>query len=125
MKTPQAPRISPFDAIKQLDEAGNEYWSARDLGKLLTYKSWQKFEQVIADAIQACERSQQMPADHFIRSDKVIRRAAAGVATRSPTTTSRATPATSSFRTPTLQRRSSPSVRPTLPSRPAARSSAS
>jgi len=72
MKTPQAPRVSPFDAIKQLDEAGNEYWSARDLGKLLTYKSWQKFEQVIADAIQACERSQQMPADHFIRSDKVM-----------------------------------------------------
>ena|SRR5258707_9657095 len=45
----------------------------RDLAKLLTYKSWQKSEQVIADAIHACERSQQMPADHSIRSDKVMR----------------------------------------------------
>src|SRR5262249_43772861 len=72
MKTPPTPRISPFDAIGQTDKTGNEYWSARDLAKLLTYKSWQKFDMVIADAIQACEHSQHSNADHFIRLDIVM-----------------------------------------------------
>ncbi len=30
---------SPFDAIRKVDEQGREYWSARDLGKLLGYKT--------------------------------------------------------------------------------------
>jgi hypothetical protein len=28
---------SPFDAIRKVDEQGNEYWSARELSKLLSF----------------------------------------------------------------------------------------
>jgi hypothetical protein len=28
---------SPFDAIRKVDENGNEYWSARDMACLLEY----------------------------------------------------------------------------------------
>jgi DNA-damage-inducible protein D len=72
MTTPPMPRISPFDAIKQVDEAGNEYWSARDLGRLLTYKRWDRFEQVITKAQEACERSGNPLEHHFSKMGKVI-----------------------------------------------------
>ncbi len=38
---------SPFDAIRQYDKHGHEYWSARDLQGLLGYAKWQKFEDTI------------------------------------------------------------------------------
>ena len=36
-------RTSPFDAIRHVDEQGNEYWSARELYKLLGYSRWKNF----------------------------------------------------------------------------------
>jgi DNA-damage-inducible protein D len=39
--------VSPFDAIKQTDKDGREYWSARDLQDLYGYEKWQNFESVI------------------------------------------------------------------------------
>ncbi len=72
MTTPPAPRISPFDAIRQVDEAGSEYWSARDLGKLLTYEHWQDVDAVIKRAMEACERSSNPVPDHFRRAPKVM-----------------------------------------------------
>jgi DNA-damage-inducible protein D len=56
---------SPFDAIRQYDQMGNEYWSARDLCKLLGYSTWQKFQSVIEQAKIACENSGQATSDHF------------------------------------------------------------
>jgi DNA-damage-inducible protein D len=41
--------VSQFEAIKHTDEQG-EYWSARELGKLLGYTSWQNFDAVIDEA---------------------------------------------------------------------------
>jgi len=37
------PHISPFDAIRHADEYGNEYWSARELYKILGYTEWRNF----------------------------------------------------------------------------------
>ena len=34
---PDTPHVSPFDTIRRTDEQGNEYWSARDLAKILGY----------------------------------------------------------------------------------------
>lgn len=34
---------SPFDAIRQFDEQGNEFWSARDLMPLMGYARWEDF----------------------------------------------------------------------------------
>ena len=30
-------RLPIFEQIKQIDENGNEYWTARELGKILEY----------------------------------------------------------------------------------------
>ena len=50
----QNPTVSAFEAIKQIDEAGNEFWSARELAKLLGYERWQNFERVIEEAKEVC-----------------------------------------------------------------------
>jgi len=45
--------VSAFEQIKREDESG-EYWSARELAKLLGYTLWQNFERVIAEAKEVC-----------------------------------------------------------------------
>lgn len=40
-----------FEAIKHIDEFGNEYWEARELMKVLNYKEWRKFENVIKNLL--------------------------------------------------------------------------
>lgn len=42
---------SPFDAIRHVDEFGNEYWLARELMPLLGYDKWERFEGVIERAM--------------------------------------------------------------------------
>ncbi len=61
----QAPHASPFDTIRKVDENDNEYWSARELYKLLGYSTWQKFQYAIEQAKIACEKSDQAVTDHF------------------------------------------------------------
>lgn len=36
-----------FEDIKHMDEEGNEYWLARELGKVLQYSEYRKFLPVI------------------------------------------------------------------------------
>ena len=62
----------PFEAIRKSDEAGREYWSARNLGPLLDYKEWRNFYKVIAKAISSCEASGHPSADHFVETNKMV-----------------------------------------------------
>ena len=39
-----------FEDIKHIDENGIEYWYARELQIVLSYKEWRKFEGVIHKA---------------------------------------------------------------------------
>jgi DNA-damage-inducible protein D len=71
-KGSQAARVSPFDGIRRVDDDGNEYWSARELYKLLGYSTWQKFQKPIQEAQAACENSGQAAADHFNRQVNMI-----------------------------------------------------
>lgn len=64
--------ISPFEAIRKETEDGVEYWSARDLYKLLGYSSWQKFRYALNQAQKACENSGQAVSDHFNLEVKMI-----------------------------------------------------
>ena len=40
-------KVNVFESIKHIDENGNEYWYARELQKVLEYKEWRKFNDVI------------------------------------------------------------------------------
>jgi len=64
---------SPFDAIRKTDEQGNEYWSARELSKLLGYTQYNKFENVIRKAEKACQESKQAVSDHFTHLSELIK----------------------------------------------------
>ncbi len=61
-----------FDSIKHIDEEGREYWSARELQKVLEYKEWRKFENVIANAKDARNGSNYSIMNHFVFKDKMI-----------------------------------------------------
>lgn len=63
---------SSFEGIRQLDDLGNEFWSARDLAPLLDYPQWRNFKPVIDKAMQACEQSGQPVADHFADLRKMV-----------------------------------------------------
>jgi DNA-damage-inducible protein D len=54
-----------FEQIKQLDEHGGEWWSARQLGKILEYSEYRHFKPVIEKAKEACENSGLNVEDHF------------------------------------------------------------
>ena len=54
-----------FEQIRQVDENGNEFWSARDLGKVLEYSEFRHFVPVIDRAKEACKNSGLTVSDHF------------------------------------------------------------
>lgn len=64
----QAAVSSPFDAIRQVDEAG-EFWTARDLMPLLGYEKWERFEDAIDRASVAARNSGQVQAFSRLREE--------------------------------------------------------
>src|SRR5215469_17947040 len=67
------PHISPFETIRHLDERGREYWSARELYKILGYSSAGALENTIAKARTACEENKEDALYHFyLQIDVVI-----------------------------------------------------
>ncbi len=72
-ENPAATHTSPFEAIRRVNDDGTEYWSARDLSKILGYALWQKFKNVVEKAQEACQNSGQGVSDHFIQVDKMIK----------------------------------------------------
>jgi DNA-damage-inducible protein D len=56
---------SPFERIKRVNDAGNEYWSSRDFALVLGYSDYRNFDQVIDKARIACFNSGQRIDDHF------------------------------------------------------------
>ena len=64
--------ISVFENIKHIDEFGSEYWSARELSKVLEYSEYRKFMSVIKKAMVSCNTSLQNVNYHFAQSDGMI-----------------------------------------------------
>jgi DNA-damage-inducible protein D len=64
--------ISLFESIRQTNEIGQEFWSARELFKVLNYIKWDKFINVIDRAKEACKLSGFEILDHFTRVEKMV-----------------------------------------------------
>jgi DNA-damage-inducible protein D len=65
MKKLVNPQDSIFEQIKRVDENGAEYWSARDMAKVLEYSEYRHFKQVVDKAKEACVNSLYKVQDHF------------------------------------------------------------
>lgn len=61
-----------FEDIKHIDENGVEFWTGRELMKLLEYSSWEKFEEVIGRAARAAINSGQAVDNHFHQLVKMV-----------------------------------------------------
>ncbi len=67
-----ARREKSFEELKQINQFGAEYWSARDLQPMLGYNHWRSFENSITKAVTSCEKSGNDPGHHFARARKMI-----------------------------------------------------
>lgn len=54
-----------FERIKRLSPDGQEYWSARDLARVLDYSEYRHFLPVLAKAKEACTQSGHDTKDHI------------------------------------------------------------
>ena len=59
------PTLTVFERIKRADDEGNEYWSARDMAKVLEYSEYRHFLPPLERAKEACRNSGQNVGDHF------------------------------------------------------------
>ena len=75
---------SPFEQIRRVNDAGNEYWSSRDFARILGYVNYRHFLAVIEKARTACFNSGQRVEDHFVGIDDMI---AVGKGARRPVKT--------------------------------------
>ena len=62
-----------FDNIKHIDENGCEYWEARELQKMLEYKEWRYFANIIEKAQIACSQSNNKINSHFGVNTKIVK----------------------------------------------------
>ena len=63
-----------FEDIKHIDENGSEFWYARELQKALDYKKWERFSNVIKNAMMACKQSGYNVLEQFPRAGKLSKR---------------------------------------------------
>lgn len=61
-----------FEDIKHRDENGIEFWYARELMRVFSYKDWRYFNAVIEKAKIACKNSEIIDIDHFVASNKMV-----------------------------------------------------
>ncbi|HSX12934.1 MAG TPA: hypothetical protein VLE96_00720 [Chlamydiales bacterium] len=65
-----------FEDLKQVNQHGIEYWSARSLQSCLGYSQWRRFENAIQKAIESCKQSGNDRSSNFsiLRGDSPLGR---------------------------------------------------
>lgn len=61
-----------FEKIKKINEYQSEYWSARDLAKVLNYTDYRNFLFVIDKAKEACRNSREVIHNHFVDVNEMV-----------------------------------------------------
>lgn len=54
-----------FEKNKRIDDQNNEFWTARDLAKILEYSEYRHFLPVVTKAQESCQNSKHKLSDHF------------------------------------------------------------
>jgi BRO family, N-terminal domain len=57
--------VSPFDSIRHFDENNKEFWTGRELQKLLGYSKWESFGKTIRKASFSCQNAGNPSSEHF------------------------------------------------------------
>lgn len=66
------PKGKSFEELKQTNEHGAEYWSARDLQIMLGYSQWRRFDEAVQRAMTSCTQSGNEPSNHFAGVGKMV-----------------------------------------------------
>ncbi|MDY0029898.1 MAG: DNA damage-inducible protein D [Pseudobdellovibrionaceae bacterium] len=61
-----------FEGLKNINEHGAEYWSARALQTHLGYSQWRRFEDAITRAMESCQASGNAIENHFAGAGKMV-----------------------------------------------------
>jgi DNA-damage-inducible protein D len=61
-----------FEIIRMFDPNGSEYWSSRELSKILEYPDYRKFLNVIDKAKTACKNSGEVIHNHFVHKGEMV-----------------------------------------------------
>ena len=75
MNTPeelQATHQSAFEKIRKVNQQGQDFWSARELARILGYQEYRNFLPVIIKAKDACVNSGQKISDHFVDIHEMV-----------------------------------------------------
>src|SRR6266567_9526453 len=67
-----SPAANTFEQIKRVNERGGEFWSARELARVLEYTDFRNFITVINKARAACTNSKRIVADHFVDITEMV-----------------------------------------------------
>lgn len=63
---------TPFEQIRRVSAAGNEYWPSRAFAQVLGYTDYRNFEAVIEKARTACFNSGHRVDDHFVEITEMV-----------------------------------------------------
>ena len=61
-----------FDSIRQMDEAGQKYWSARELASVIGYADYRNFSKIIDKAKVLCVQNNKNIEDHFVEVNEMV-----------------------------------------------------
>ena len=67
-----SPASNTFERIKRVNEHGGEFWSARELARVLEYTDFRNFITVVTKAREACANSGRAIPDHFVDITEMV-----------------------------------------------------
>ena len=64
--------LDAFEAAARKTDDGHEFWTARDLARLLGYSDYRNFLTIVEKAKAACRTMRLYPSDHFVDVTDIV-----------------------------------------------------